>query len=336
MTRLLFFLLAIISIRSTAQESQTKDEVILANILSKPTVEEKDGLLSSLRQQDLSPEQILVHDSVPLTNGNTLFILSHAVMGNRHYGAVVLPDRKNTAKLPVVILATGGDGMHKNFDIASDFNHPAAQFPSFLGPSLDQEFVVVIPSFRGQQLILNHKKYQSEGSVGDAFDGATTDAIAFLNVVLATFKQADRERIAIYGGSRGGTVALLASARDTRIKKAVVVAAPSDIKALYDLYPGQFKLLFFNDLLQGKITEKEARRKFIASSPIHFVKALPEVQIHHDKNDPFVPVMLAKRLASNLIDHEQTTQLYFYDEGIHGFWQDGRFWKRVQSFLKEL
>ena len=43
------------------------------------------------------------------------------------------------------------------------------------------------------------KKYQSEGNVGDAFDGATTDAISFLNVVIKMFSEADESRIAIYG-----------------------------------------------------------------------------------------------------------------------------------------
>ena len=122
--------------------------------------------------------------------------------------------------------ATGGDGMHTEFNISQDFNHAAALFPSFMGEGFDNKFIVVIPSFRGQQLIIGYNKYQSDGNVSDAFDGATTDALAFLNVTLKTFSQADESRIAIYGGSRGGTVALLASSRDKRIKRTIVCCDP--------------------------------------------------------------------------------------------------------------
>jgi dipeptidyl aminopeptidase/acylaminoacyl peptidase len=243
----------------------------------------------------------------------------------------------NTArKLPVIVFATGGDGMHKEFNISEDFNHAAAQFPSFLGEAFDDKFIVSIPSFRGQQLIIGGKAYQSEGEVSDAFDGATTDALAFLNVTLQAFRQSDENRIAIYGGSRGGNVALLASSRDKRIKKAIVVAAPSDMKALYQLYPAQFKLLFFNDLLAGRITAEEARRKFISISPIYFTKELPMVQLHHDKNDPFVPVELANELIESMTLNGKLIDSYFYDEGIHGFWIDKNYWKRVQDFIKPL
>ncbi|MEM9141931.1 MAG: prolyl oligopeptidase family serine peptidase, partial [Bacteroidota bacterium] len=192
------------------------------------------------------------------------------------------------------------------------------------------------PSFRGQRLITGVKKYLSEGDVGDAFHGATNDALGFLNVVLAHFDQADKTRIAIFGGSRGGAVALLAAARDQRIKKAIAVAAPTDMKALYELYPGQFKLLFFNELISGSITENEARYRFLASSPIHFTKELPAVQLHHDISDPFVPIDFAKDLILKIKKNKKHIEPHFYEEGIHGFWEDKNYWERVQNFIGEL
>ncbi|MDN5202760.1 prolyl oligopeptidase family serine peptidase [Fulvivirgaceae bacterium BMA10] len=337
MNRLLVILFTLSSLTCLGQETKNNSEEILINkILADPSPREIKKVLSGLRKQNLSPRNVTIHDSIALSNANTLYILSHVVEGNKHYGAVIIPDHSKMKKMPVLILATGGDGMHTQFDITQDFNHSAAQFPNLIGSDLDNEFIIVIPSFRGQQMIIGDKKYQSEGNVGDAFHGATTDAIAFLNVTLATFNQADKERIAIYGGSRGGTVALLASSRDKRIKRTIVVAAPTDMKALYLLYPDQFKLLFFNDLLQGKITEDEARKKFISSSPIYFIKELPVVQLHHDKNDPFVPVEFARRLTDNMSAIGKDIDNYFYDEGIHGFWNDEVFWKRVQHFIRPL
>lgn len=334
MKNLLCTLLTMVALICNGQtpESSTQDNLI-ARILKEPSSEEIHDVLTRLRQLDLTPKEVTLHDTIVLSNSNRLHVISHRIENNVHYGAVIVPSSKNAKKLPVIIFATGGDGIHKDFDITQDFYHPAAKFPSFLGEALDKKFIVVIPSFRGQQLIVPEKRYQSQGNIADAFGGATTDALAFLNVALKTFAQADRKRIAIYGGSRGGTVALLAAARDKRIKRAIAVAAPTDMRALYKLYPDQFKLLFFNDLLSGKITEDKARLKFISISPIHFVSELPLTQLHHDTNDPFVPVDFAHRLIAAANTNSKQIESFFYNKGIHGLWSDKNFWDRVQEFL---
>ena len=337
MTRLMVILFVLAFFTSAGQNSKDpNEEDVISRILMEPTPEEIDEVLSNVRRRDLTPKDVVVHDSILLSNSNTLYLLSHKIDERTHYGAVIIPANSIGKRLPIIVFATGGDGMHKEFNISQDFNQPAVQFPSFLGEEFDHKFIVVIPSFRGQQLIIGERRYQSDGDVTDAFDGATTDALTFLNVALKTFDQANESRIAIYGGSRGGTVALLASSRDKRIKKAIAVAAPTDMKALYQLYPDQFKLLFFNDLLAGKIAEREARRKFISISPIYFVKELPIVQLHHDKNDPFVPAEFAKKLTNSMTEYGKTIYSYFYAEGIHGFWTDKDYWNRVQDFIRPL
>jgi dipeptidyl aminopeptidase/acylaminoacyl peptidase len=336
--RQLMVILHILAFFSAAAQTSknTSEEKLIGKILEDPAPEEIKVILKDLRKQNLSPREVVFHDSVLLSNANTLYIISHRVERLKHYGVVIIPANSKGKKLPVIVFATGGDGMHKQFDISQDFNHAAVQFPNFLGAELDQTCIVVIPSFRGQQLIMGDKKYQSEGEVSDAFGGATTDALAFLNVALNTFAQASESRIAIYGGSRGGTVALLASSRDNRIKRTIAVAAPTDMKALYQLYPDQFKLLFFNNLLAGKISEQEARKKFISISPIYFADELPLVQLHHDSNDPFVPAYFARKLANRMIALGKSIDSYFYDEGIHGFWTDKNYWNRVQEFIRPL
>ena len=332
---LILFLLSHLACIGQTSENDAK-EILIEKILAEPTPQEVQEILTYHRRKELAPQEVTFHDSTLLSNGNTLYILSHKVEGNTHYGAVIVPGKGGSKKLPVVIFATGGDGIHKEFDIGLDFNHTAAQFPSYMGKGLDQQFIVAIPSFRGQRLIINDKKYQSGGKVEDAFDGATTDAIAFLNVTLLAFPRSDKSRIAIYGGSRGGTVGLLASARDPRVKRAVVACAPTGMKALYLLYPSQFSLLFFNDLFAGKITESEARRKFISSSPLYFVHALPRVQLHHDTGDPFVPVELAEKFVERMKANGKDIEPYYYNENIHGFWEDGNYWERVQEFIGAL
>jgi acetyl esterase/lipase len=107
------------------------------------------------------------------------------------------------------------------------------------------------------------------------------------------------------------------------------------MNALYRLYPDQFKLLFFNDLVNGEISESEARLSFIASSPIYFVEYMPQVQLHHDEGDPFVPIAFARNFEKEMKQNDKPLTLYLYNEGIHGFWDDPNFWKRVQKFVTE-
>lgn len=334
MRKTLIIILSCLSFLGWAQTSPITEEAALQKVLAEPDKKEVAAVLKEVRQRDLTPRKIVMEDTVDLANGNRLYVISHAVQGRKHYGAVIVPGNSKT-KLPVVVFTTGGDGIHKEFFLEQDFNHKAVQFPSFLGADLDKRYVVVVPSFRGQELIIGKKKYQSEGNVSDAFDGAATDALALLNVALKTFSITDKNKIAFYGGSRGGAVALLASARDQRVKKVVVVAAPTDLRLLNELFPPQFKILFINDLLAGTITTEEARRKFIASSPIYFSDQLPPVQLHQDTGDPFVIPAFAEKLIAKMNAEGKTITPYYYNEQIHGFWEDENFWKRVTAFLDQ-
>lgn len=332
----LTILLICLSLAGCAQDRANDEASVLARILKEPSRQEIAEVLEERRSQDLSPKNVQVHDTISLSNGNQMYILSHDVEGRKHYGAVIVPSNSRGKRFPVVIFTTGGDGIHKEFFLAEDFNHKAAQFPSFLGEKLDQEFVVLVPCFRGQVLIVGEDKYLSQGRTSDAFDGAATDALAFLNVAIKTVPQTDGQRIAIYGGSRGGAVALLASARDKRINRAIVVATPTNMKRLNDLYPEQFRILFLNHVLSGKVTEADARKKFIASTVIFFSGELPPVQLHQDINDPIVPAFFARQLIDQMRSEGKTITHYFYDESIHGFWEDEKYWQRVTEFLSEM
>ncbi|WP_281986997.1 alpha/beta hydrolase family protein [Aquimarina aggregata] len=334
MYKIVIIFLLFLSISCSGQKSSIlNQEKKLQKILADPSQEEIEELLFNLRKKNYPAKNVIVHDTIILSNSNVLYILSSIIEDNRHFGAVIIPHKAKNKKLPVVILATGGDGMSTQFDITSDFNHKAAKFPNLLGTDLNNQFIIVIPSFRGQNMIIGDKQFQSEGSVNDAFDGAAKDTIGFLNAALDTFDIMDEHNISICGGSRGGTVALLASIRDERISKVSITAAPTDMKSLYLLYPNQFKLLFFNDFLSGKISKENARIKFISSSPIYFTEYLPHIQIHHDESDPFVPVKFAKQLENDMIKNRKEVKAFYYNEGIHGFWDDSKYWTRVQKFL---
>src|SRR5688500_8634528 len=134
MKKMIVILLALYTFTCVGQTSNSnEEESLIRKILTDPSPQEIKEILYDLRKQNVSPNDVVIHDSITLSNSNRLYILSHKVEGNNHYGAVIIPDRSDIRQLPVIVFATGGDGMHKEFDISQDFNHSAAQFPSFLG-----------------------------------------------------------------------------------------------------------------------------------------------------------------------------------------------------------
>ncbi|WP_218160750.1 alpha/beta hydrolase family protein, partial [Arsenicibacter rosenii] len=155
----------------------------------------------------------------------TLKILAYTVAGLSQYGALLVP--QGTSHLPVRLLING-------FGLGITTNAVSLALDSSLA---DSPFILAIPALRGQSLALtvNGTLYTSplsEGDHCDAFDGATDDTIAFLNLIGQTESRADVNRTAVRGGSRGGTVALLAGIRDKRIKRVVGVVCPTDLVTL--------------------------------------------------------------------------------------------------------
>jgi len=139
-------------------------------------------------------------------------IVEHDVQGKVHFGGMLLPDTDDLSGAPVELLA---DGLNQgspsiglnNVVISTNLKSPP-----------HSSFIEIWPSFRGRSLTYEGAGYFfSEGDFCDAFDGATDDAIALLNVAEKLFPEANFEEVLVNGGSRGGTVAQLMGVRDPRV-----------------------------------------------------------------------------------------------------------------------
>jgi dipeptidyl aminopeptidase/acylaminoacyl peptidase len=186
---------------------------------------------------------------------------------------------------------------------------------------LQNRFIYVVPSFRGEVLNFAGATYRSEGDRTNALDGAADDAIALLNVALRTTPEADASRICAFGHSRGGTVALLAGIRDPRVRCVADWAGPTDWFKLMgtegwteqELYAeglrtratptetgGQSIERFLLKAIRGEETLREVRLRMLASSPLYFARRLPRVQLHYGVEDPSVPLRNGLALASEI------------------------------------
>ena len=256
-------------------------------------------------------------------------ILSHIVLGKRHYGVILIPKTAPPGPLPVVIEAKGVSPTYFPLDLEN------LSAPRMLGELADR-FVYVIPAYRGEVLNFDGKTYTSEGDRTDALDGATDDAIALLNVALVTTPGIDPKRICAFGRSRGGTVAMLTGIRDKRISCVVNWSGPTDwfylmgtegwteqelwgealrTRATPVQTGGQNVERFLKRAIDGNATLADVRHRMIASSPLYFAKRLPLSQHHYGMEDPFVPVRNGRKLEAELKGREKSTFYFYPDQG---------------------
>ncbi len=267
---------------------------------SPPTNEQLMEIQALWRSRDLSPRNVLI---VHQDDGNAthqLRIYEHTVEGRRHYGAVTIPKSDLPQDYPVVLFADGLDQSNPTMDAGRWAQ--GAQFR--LGQA-----IFVVPVFRGRTLIYNGLSFTADGDFCDAYDGATDDSIALLNVVEDQIGEADFSRLMVRGGSRGGNIALLLAERDDRVTVASSASGPTDFyrETVAAQYATQYRCQF----ITGK-TPLQSRQRMLASSPLHFpvLPGVARVYIDHGEQDPVVPLWNAAEMAAKL--QTQNLQLLHY------------------------
>jgi dipeptidyl aminopeptidase/acylaminoacyl peptidase len=306
-------------------------------LFAPPTQAEIETVKATWKNRDLAVKGFRLEQSVALSaNGPLLQFVSFEVSNYREYGALIIPPTEKP--LPVYMYIYGYDN-----------NNPINQQTLRINTSQVDSipFVYAIPALRGQTLVLtiNGVEYRSppsEGPHADAFDGATDDAIAFLNVIQAHFPQADVNKTAARGGSRGGTVALLMAERDQRVKLAVGVAFPTDLIGLTakNQRDPTYQNQFLQGLLNGSGSVAQTRQKMIASSPLFFCEFLPKTQIHFGADDKITPVQQGSLLSNKMHELGVGNQLEFYTypgRSHTNIGQDNQeLISRTQTFLSQL
>ena len=237
-----------------------------------------------------------------------MMIVEHYAEGRKHYGAILLPaNYDESQQYPLLLWANGLNQSDPSVKLNpySIFEHLARGL---------KDYFIVVPSFRGQALVINTHRYCSDGFFGDAFDGATDDALRFLYWTQTNFPTVDPERLAVYGVSRGGTVALLAGSRQPNLQCIVAQTGPTDFltKSMSNRYKWQYQYQF----LSQTNSLPDIRTKIIKSSPLHFIEAFPnDLLLVYGKNDQTVSLVNGKRVVEKLKD--KPTLEYAFLEGGH-------------------
>jgi acetyl esterase/lipase len=289
----------------------------LDSLFAKPTAEEIDAVWRDWQSRDLRPTDVTIIDAMPYDLGKVkgeIRFISHRIHGSLHYGAVVVPAGVEPRSCAVIIDAKG---------VSPDYEPRRLDVPTSAMVAADNDqgrYVVFLPGNRGEQLIFRNRTLTSEGDRTNVWDGATDDAIAFLNAALRVTPEADPGRIGIFGRSRGGTVALLAAIRDPRIRAVVAWSAPADHfhlmghggwsrrelaeeglrrKSTTRGLAGQFIETFLRRAVARERDLADVRHHLIASSPLYFANRLPAAtQLHYGEDDPVVSAANGRAIAA--------------------------------------
>lgn len=279
--------------RISYEHIDLNDDIDLNQVFLPPSIEEKNAILESWSKEQLNSDSAALIIAYPYLQSRKLEIWVQYLKNQKHYGAILFPLNYNEKKeYPALLWAGGLNQSQPNIDLRYQEN----RFPLFR--ALDNYFII-IPSFRGQALVTDRNRYCSDGFFGDAYDGATSDALQCLYLAKQKYPSIDTGRLAAFGISRGGTVALLVGSRDTSIQAVISLAGPVDFhqSASYDRYTTQFKYQFLSQTKNMSLI----REKLIKSSPIHFISRFPNnLLMLHGKNDTVVPLAQAELLINEL------------------------------------
>lgn len=280
----------------------------LSDLHAPPTQAEIDAVKAEWATRDHGVYNWTVVSTLTMGGGAfNVDIVSHEVGGNVHYAAVRYPENYDpTESYPVLIFNHGG---------ASGVNVAAlGQFQA----TCYRSFFVGLPSFRSEELrtgnLTNPPEIYTSGGVQSEMDGDTDDALSLLTGILA-LPGADANRVGVLGGSRGGGVSHLMSAKDDRIQRASIFYGATDHMTLPGL---QAKMEDYVDnggglkppeaavytygvapYLDGTLTLAEARLELLRRSVVYFVDELPlPYLVQHSDDDLVVTVNHSQLLAA--------------------------------------
>ncbi|MFH1999112.1 MAG: hypothetical protein ABIK28_05485, partial [Planctomycetota bacterium] len=251
----------------------------------------------------------------------------------RHYGIVRYPlDFTLGGSYPVLLFNHGALEGVQYEDIQFFDSHITP------GDFLEKNFFFVASSYRSEPAEVRQLgTYVSEGQPS-ILDYDVDDVMAMLDGVLTHIPEADPERVAAYGYSRGGALSLLLGCRDSRIELLADLYGPTNwmtaelrqstqmlINQQTDVPPDKLLQQLVMDhavtpWYEGTMTLAEARLELIRRSPVFFADMLPDLEFHHGTDDNVVPVDHSDELNECLISLGAAAPYftYFrYPGGLH-------------------
>lgn len=222
-------------------------------------------------------------------------------------GVMLQPRAVSPGKLPVVIYNRGG-----NAELGT-WNYPAIQ--AFLMPLAEQNYIVIASQYRGAASLPTGVKPRP---LADQFGGDDVNDIKNLLPIIDGMANADNQRLAMKGASRGGMMSYLAARDMPQLKALIVEAGVADLASQIPKRPDMEKNVY-SRYMPNYATEKPRLLK--ARSVLHWLDELPPqlpiLLVHGDK-DWRVDVSQSQTLAKALAEKGHPHKLVIYPGADHG------------------
>ncbi len=299
-------------------------------LLEEPTVSEINNILEEWSQKDFKPERVHIEYTEELPNGDSIKVVSHLVNDKKHYGLIRIPKGINLQNAPILMeLIGGGTGIDvlKMEDITRG-----------ICSSIRNNYISIMPSFRGNLLRWKDLCFRSQGYAGDVWLGAAEDAVAFLEAVKSLYNKPDSTKVLASGGSRGATVALIIGGLTDKVDYIIASSTHTKFLDYYVIQNEQVGRSYPAAFYTPETTPVEIRKRIIASSPYYFADRLPAFELHQGTEDQKTTVWHARRLDERLKEigrDENSYRIYIYENKGHGYDDDDIVCESLSKFLNK-
>jgi dipeptidyl aminopeptidase/acylaminoacyl peptidase len=239
------------------------------------------------------------------------------------HGYIMAPKNQPLKNLPTVVFAHGGPWTRDEWAYDGQFQFLA-----------NRGYLVFYMDFRGSRGY-GKKHYSSSFKAWDKMNNDIADGVDWL------LKKgiADKNRVAIYGGSWGGYAANYGAIFHTeKYKCAISACGPSDLFSFYrGLTEGKKK---FESVMNVRMGNPKTDSLYMAkASPLrHFERARIPMLIWQGKNDPRVPWQESQQMADQLKAKGIPVTLLMKDNEGHNISKEENrleFYRALEVFLAE-
>ena len=294
----------------------TPQKLSLGNNTEKQ-IEENPLSIISMRKKDYPVSELVIEQTLPAGTNYIQYIASYKSDGLKIYGLLTIPTGiKPKNGWPVIIFNHGY--------IPPDTYKTTERYVAYVAALAKNGYIVYKPDYRGHG--------NSEGQPEGAYYSPSY-AIDTLNALssLKRFKEADPERIGMWGHSMGGNIILRDIVVDTKdIKAAViwggVVGTYNDLMNNWQRkvrYQPSTRELSQRNNYRKTLTDRygtpDSNSVFWNSiDPTHFLTDVTTpIQLHTGGNDEEVPVTFSVNLKDRLEKAGKYAEYYNYPGGDH-------------------